>query len=98
MIDVYQSIDSVLMKFVVPHLPPNFSQVLGMLLHSKAHLINSHILHLTYTLVGTVDSERSATISNPIAFRDLLASKINFIVVICIKAPPWLSLLRCDYN
>jgi hypothetical protein len=56
-------------------LPLHLTQVLGMLLHSKAHLINSHILHLTYTLVGTVDSERSATISNPIAFRDLLASK-----------------------
>ncbi len=45
-----------------------------MLLRSKAHLINSNILHLTYTLVGTVDSEHeNACIPNPIAFRDLLA-------------------------
>lgn len=57
-----------------------------MLLHSKAHLINSHILHLTYTLVGTVDSERSATISNPIAFRDLLASKTIHYSTVCIWA------------
>ena len=49
-------------------------QVLGMLLRSKAHLINSNILHLTYTLVGTVNSEHeSACIPNLIAFRDLLA-------------------------
>ena len=57
-----------------------------MLLHSKAHLINSHILHLTYTLVGTVDSERSATISNPIAFRDLLASKTIHYSTVCFWA------------
>ena len=56
------------------------AQVLGMLLHSKAHLINSHILHLTYTLVGTVDSEQSASITNPIAFRDLLASMTIFLI------------------
>ena len=45
-----------------------------MLLRSKSQLINSNILHLTYTLVGTVDSEQeSARIPNLIAFQDLLA-------------------------
>jgi len=45
-----------------------------MLLRSKAELINSNILHLTYTLVGTVNSEHeSACIPNPVAFQDLLA-------------------------
>ena len=45
-----------------------------MLLRSKSHLVNSNILHLTYTLVGTVDSEHeSARIPNIIAFKDLLA-------------------------
>ena len=49
-------------------------QVLGMLLRGKSHLINGNILHLTFTLVGTVDSEHeNSCIPNPIAFRDLLA-------------------------
>ena len=51
-----------------------FLQVLGMLLRGKSHLINGNILHLTFTLVGTVDSEHeNSCIPNPIAFRDLLA-------------------------
>lgn len=53
-------------------------QVLGMLLRGKSHLINGNILHLTFTLVGTVDSEHEcACIPNPIAFRDLLAGTIT---------------------
>ncbi len=53
------------------YLPP---QILGMLLRSKGKMINSNILHLTYTLVGTVDSaHESACIPNPVAFSDLLA-------------------------
>ena len=45
-----------------------------MLLRGKSRLINSNILHLTFTLVGTVDSEHeNSCIPNPIAFRDLLA-------------------------
>lgn len=61
-------------KLILVILPP--LQVLGMLLRSKSHLINSNILHLTYTLVGTVDSEQeSACIPNLIAFQDLLAGK-----------------------
>ena len=45
-----------------------------MLLRGKSHLINGNILHLTFTLVGTVDSEHeNSCIPNPIAFRDLLA-------------------------
>ena len=45
-----------------------------MLLRDKSSLVNSNILHLTFTLVGTVDNEHeSARISNVIAFKDLLA-------------------------
>ena len=47
-----------------------------MLLRSKSHLINSNILHLTFTLVGTVNSEHeSACIPNSVPFKDLLAGK-----------------------
>ena len=43
-----------------------------MLLRSKAEYINSNILHLTYTLVGTVNSEHeSSCIPNAVAFQDL---------------------------
>ena len=50
-----------------------FLQLLGMLLRDKSSLVNSNILHLTFTLVGTVDNEHeSARISNVIAFKDLL--------------------------
>ena len=59
-------------------LPP--LKVLGMLLRGKSRLINGNILHLTFTLVGTVDSEHeSACIPNPIAFRDLLAGTYMYI-------------------
>nr|XP_018916724.1 PREDICTED: WD repeat and FYVE domain-containing protein 3 [Bemisia tabaci] len=48
-------------------------QTLAMLLRKKKHLLNSHILHLTFSLVGTVDSGReSSSIPNPVAFQDLL--------------------------
>ncbi|XP_076326045.1 WD repeat and FYVE domain containing 3 bchs isoform X2 [Tachypleus tridentatus] len=48
-------------------------QTLGMLLKKKYSLLNSHILHLTFSLVGTVDSGReSSVIPNISAFRDLL--------------------------
>uniref|UniRef100_A0A8D8WKM9 WD repeat and FYVE domain-containing protein 3 n=1 Tax=Cacopsylla melanoneura TaxID=428564 RepID=A0A8D8WKM9_9HEMI len=48
-------------------------QTLAMLLCRKQHLLNSHILHLTFSLVGTVDSRReSSSIPNPTAFQDLL--------------------------
>ncbi|CAH1794598.1 unnamed protein product [Owenia fusiformis] len=48
-------------------------QVLGMLLKKKRHLLNSHILHLTFSLIGTVDSGRESTvIPNKHAFEDLL--------------------------
>ncbi|KAI5732691.1 hypothetical protein M8J76_003102 [Diaphorina citri] len=48
-------------------------QTLAMLLCRKKHLLNSHILHLTFSLVGTVDSRReSSSIPNPTAFQDLL--------------------------
>ncbi|KAG8229679.1 hypothetical protein J437_LFUL010268 [Ladona fulva] len=48
-------------------------QTLAMLLRRKKSLLNSHILHLTFALVGTVNSgQESASIPNVIAFRDLL--------------------------
>ena len=57
-----------------------------MLLRSKAEHINSHILHLTYTLVGTVNSEHeSACISNPVAFQDLLAGVCNLTVCLSVN-------------
>lgn len=52
-------------------------QILGMILRSKGKMINSNILHLTYTLVGTVDSaQESACIPNQVAFSDLLAGTV----------------------
>ncbi|CAF1017714.1 unnamed protein product [Adineta ricciae] len=48
-------------------------QFLGFLFLKKRHLINSHILHLTCTLVGTIDTIRESTaITNPAAFEHLL--------------------------
>jgi hypothetical protein len=48
-------------------------QTLAMLLRRKRPLLNSHILHLTFSLVGTVDSGReSSSIPNTTAFQDLL--------------------------
>ncbi|XP_050299394.1 WD repeat and FYVE domain-containing protein 3 [Anthonomus grandis grandis] len=48
-------------------------QTLAMLLRRKRHLLNSHILHLAFGLVGTVDSGReSSSIPNKTAFQDLL--------------------------
>lgn len=63
-----------------------------MLLRSKAHLINSNILHLTYTLVGTVNSEHeNSCIPSPIAFRDLLAGAVCDYTV-CVHVFPVSSL------
>uniref|UniRef100_A0A4W5QBJ5 WD repeat and FYVE domain containing 3 n=1 Tax=Hucho hucho TaxID=62062 RepID=A0A4W5QBJ5_9TELE len=48
-------------------------QLLAMLLKKKRHLLNSHILHLTFSLVGTVDSgHETSIIPNTTAFQDLL--------------------------
>ncbi|XP_050392525.2 WD repeat and FYVE domain-containing protein 3 [Patella vulgata] len=48
-------------------------QMLAMLYKKKRNLLNSHILHLTFSLVGTLDSGReSAMIPNRVAFEDLL--------------------------
>ncbi|KAJ8966192.1 hypothetical protein NQ317_015412 [Molorchus minor] len=48
-------------------------QTLAMLLRRKRTLLNSHILHLTFSLVGTVDSGReSSAIPNRTSFQDLL--------------------------
>ncbi|XP_048248442.1 WD repeat and FYVE domain-containing protein 3-like isoform X1 [Haliotis rufescens] len=48
-------------------------QMLAMLYKKKRHLLNSHILHLTFSLVGTVDSGReSSAIPNQTSFEDLL--------------------------
>ncbi|XP_065351177.1 WD repeat and FYVE domain-containing protein 3 [Cloeon dipterum] len=48
-------------------------QMLATLLRRKKPLLNSHILHLAFSLVGTVDSGReSSSIPNIAAYRDLL--------------------------
>eukprot|EP00111_Clytia_hemisphaerica_P006851 TCONS_00019802-protein len=48
-------------------------QILAFLLKKKKHLLNTHILHLVFSLVGTVRSDReSATIPCIKAFNDLL--------------------------
>ncbi|KAK9687952.1 FYVE zinc finger [Popillia japonica] len=48
-------------------------QTLAMLLRKKRTLLNSHILHLAFSLVGTVDSGReTSAIPNLTAFQDLL--------------------------
>ncbi|KAH8413938.1 hypothetical protein KR009_000634 [Drosophila setifemur] len=48
-------------------------QTLGMIFKKKKHLLNSHILHLTFGLVGTVNSgQEMSAIPNVTAFQDLL--------------------------
>ena len=48
-------------------------QVLAMLLRKKSSFLNSHILHLIFTLVGTIDAGKEVGgIPNLPAFRDLL--------------------------
>uniref|UniRef100_A0A4W3HF18 WD repeat and FYVE domain containing 3 n=1 Tax=Callorhinchus milii TaxID=7868 RepID=A0A4W3HF18_CALMI len=48
-------------------------QLLAMLLKKKRSLLNSHILHLTFSLVGTVDSgHETSIIPNSNGFQDLL--------------------------
>ncbi|XP_055847784.1 WD repeat and FYVE domain-containing protein 3 [Episyrphus balteatus] len=48
-------------------------QTLGMFFKKKKNLLNSHILHLTFGLVGTVNSGQDmAAIPNITAFQDLL--------------------------
>uniref|UniRef100_A0AAG5D448 DUF4704 domain-containing protein n=1 Tax=Anopheles atroparvus TaxID=41427 RepID=A0AAG5D448_ANOAO len=50
-----------------------YYQTLGMLYKRKKMLLNSHILHLTFNLVGTVHSGyETSTIPNVTAFQDLL--------------------------
>ena len=50
-----------------------FFQLLAMLFKKKRSLLNSHILHLTFSLVGTVDSgHETSIIPNSTAFQDLL--------------------------
>ena len=48
-------------------------QLLAMLLKQKRPLLNSHILHLVFGLVGTVDARReTGAIPNVVAFTELL--------------------------
>lgn len=58
-------------------------QTLAMLLRRKKHILNSHILHLIFSLVGTVDSGReSSTIPNVMAFQDLLCDiEVCFLII-----------------
>ena len=62
-----------------------YFQTLAMLYKKKQHLLNSHILHLTFSLIGTVDSgKESSVIPNKKAFEDLLCdlevTKIFFFI------------------
>ena len=44
-----------------------------MLFKKKRHLLNSHILHLTFSLIGTLDSGRdTSSIPHKAAFENLL--------------------------
>ena len=55
-------------------LSPLLIQFLAMIFKKKRHLLNSHILHLTFSLAGTLDSSRdTTTIPNQRAFETLLA-------------------------
>ena len=53
-------------------------QTLAMLLRKKAHLLNAHILHLMFTMAGTLDNPRSDHGTNGLnginvhIFRDVL--------------------------
>ena len=48
-------------------------QILGMLLRKKIPLLNAHILHLMFTMAGTIDSGRDTNgVQNIPAFRDIL--------------------------
>jgi len=48
-------------------------QTLAMLFKKKRHLLNSHILHLTFSLIGTLDSGReTSSIPHKAAFENLL--------------------------
>ena len=63
-----------------------------MLFKKKRHLLNSHILHLTFSLVGTLDSGReTSSIPLKAAFENLLCdlevSRVAVIVLPCL----WLS-------
>ena len=50
-----------------------YVQMLAMLYKRKQALLNSHILHLTFSLVGTVDSgKETSLIPNRKAFEDIL--------------------------
>lgn len=56
-----------------------YYQTLAMLLKRKKHLLNSHILHLAFSLVGTVDSGReSSAIPNVTAFQVLYSTYCFF--------------------
>uniref|UniRef100_T1KMA3 WD repeat and FYVE domain-containing protein 3 n=1 Tax=Tetranychus urticae TaxID=32264 RepID=T1KMA3_TETUR len=57
-------------------------QTLAMILRKKRHHLNSHVLHLTFNLVGTVDVYRknensSLEIQQAKAFKDLLCDQID---------------------
>ena len=74
-----------------------------MLYKKKQQLLNSHILHLTFSLVGTVDSgKESSVIPNKKAFEDILCDlEVGFktgyrtILQYLIKIPfKWYSVAR----
>jgi len=72
-------------------------QTLAMLFKKKRHLLNSHILHLTFSLVGTLDSGReTSSIPHKAAFENLLCDlEVNaHLLLISIVSRPT-RILRC---
>jgi hypothetical protein len=62
-------------------------QTLAMLLRKKIHLLNAHILHLMFTMAGTIDSGKDVVgIPNVPAFRDILCD-----LDLWHEAPAWLE-------
>ncbi|VDK65809.1 unnamed protein product [Gongylonema pulchrum] len=61
-------------KLICKHLISTRSyQILAMLLEGKSELLNSHILHLILSLVGTLDTSKdTVTIPNLSVFEDIL--------------------------
>lgn len=68
-------------------------QTLAMLLKEKSHMLNGHVLHLLFALVGTLDSGRETTIiPNVQAFEDLLCD-----LLVWKKASPELQRLLYEH-
>ena len=66
---------------------------MAVLLKEKSRLLNSHILHLVFALIGTLDSQRETTvIPDHQAFEDLLCD-----LQVWKQAPPELQRLLYEH-